>query len=240
MRHPAAWESRRDAGAPRQQPAALQICYIEQAMPSLSTIAPVILAAGDSTRMGYPKALLPLGDEIFLTHILRILHEAGLPKPAIVLGRTAALIQPRIWEWPADILINPDPDRGQLSSIQIGFSFLDPRVEAGMIWPVDQPAVSKDLIVRLTQLFIESASLVAFPSCSGRRGHPAIFHRTVFREFMEAPLMEGPRKVLFRHERESAVLPTEESACVEDIDTPEDYLALTGETVEFALARMRF
>jgi CTP:molybdopterin cytidylyltransferase MocA len=188
--------------------------------------------------MGYPKALLPLGDKIFLTHIMGILREAGLPKPAIVLGRTAALVQPRIREWPADILINPDPDRGQLSSIQIGFSFLGPGVEAGMIWPVDQPAVSKDLILRLTQLFIESASLIAFPSRGGRRGHPAIFHRTVFQEFMEAPLTEGPRKILLRHERNSAVLPTEESACVEDIDTPEDYLALTGERLESALKRI--
>jgi molybdenum cofactor cytidylyltransferase len=212
--------------------------YIEQTMQSSSTIAPVILAAGDSARMGYPKALLPLGNEVFLTRILRILRDVGLPKPTVILGRTAELIQPRIQKWPADILVNPDPDRGQLSSIQIGFSALERHFEAGMIWPVDHPAVSEDLIFRLTRLYIESGSLIAFPFCGGRRGHPAIFHRSVFQEFMEAPLAEGPKKILFRHAQNSAVLPTEESACVVDIDTPEDYLALTGESVEFALARM--
>jgi molybdenum cofactor cytidylyltransferase len=188
--------------------------------------------------MGYPKPLLPLGNEIFLTRILRILREAGLPKPAIVLGRTAGIIQPKIQKWPADILINPDPDQGQLSSIQIGFSLLDPRFEAGMIWPVDQPAVSEDLVIRLTRLFIESGSLIAFPFCGGKRGHPAIFHRALFQEFMEAPLSEGPKKILFRHEQHSALLPTEESACVADIDTPEDYRALTGESLESALKRI--
>ena len=215
-----------------------RFCYIEQAMQSLSTIAPVILGAGDSTRMGYPKALLPLGNEVFLTRILRTLRETGLPKPTIILGRTAGIIQQRIGEWPADVLINPDPDRGQLSSIQIGFSFLDPCYEAGMIWPVDQPTVSEELVLRLTRLFIESGSLIAFPFCRGKRGHPAIFHRTLFREFMEAPLSAGPKKILFRHEQDSALLPTEESACVVDIDTPADYLALTGESLESALKRI--
>jgi molybdenum cofactor cytidylyltransferase len=207
-------------------------------MLSLKTIAPVILAAGDSTRMGYPKALLPLGNEIFLTRILRILSKAGLPQPTIVLGRSAAVIQARIRQWPADVLINPDPDRGQLSSIQIGFSSLDSRFEAGMIWPVDQPAVSEDLVLRLTRLFIESGASIAFPFSRGKRGHPAIFHRRLFQEFMEAPLSEGPKRILLRHEQKSVLLPAEESACVVDIDTPADYQTLTGESLESALKRI--
>jgi CTP:molybdopterin cytidylyltransferase MocA len=188
--------------------------------------------------MGYPKALLPLGNEVFLTRILRTLREAGLPKPKIVLGRAADLIRPLIRQWPADVLINPDPDRGQLSSIQIGFSLIERRFEAAMIWPVDQPAVSKDLVLRLARQFLESGCLIAFPFCSGRRGHPAIFHRTLFQEFMEAPLVEGPKEILSRNVQESTELPTDESACVVDIDTPEDYLALTGETLESALKRI--
>jgi molybdenum cofactor cytidylyltransferase len=188
--------------------------------------------------MGYPKPLLPLGKEIFLTRILRILRQAGLPKPTIILGRSAEVIQPRIREWPADILINTDPDRGQLSSIQIAFSHLNPRFEAGMIWPVDLPAVSENLVLRLTRLFIESGSLIAIPFCGGRRGHPAIFDRNLFQEFMETPPSEGPKKILLRHGQKSVLLPTEESACVADIDTPADYHALTGETLESALRRI--
>ncbi len=163
-------------------------------MRPLASILPIILAAGDSTRMGYPKALLPLGEELFITRILRVLRNAGLPRPVIILGRAAPVIQPRIQDWPADIRINSDPDRGQLSSIQLALANIGPEYAAGMIWPVDQPAVSEDLVRRLAELFLSSESRIVFPKCGGKRGHPAIFHRDLFQEFMDAPLEEGPKK----------------------------------------------
>jgi molybdenum cofactor cytidylyltransferase len=206
-------------------------------MSSVSSIAPIILAAGDSTRMGYPKALLPLGNDIFITRILGNLRNTGLSRPVIVLGTAAPLIQARIPNWPADIRINPDPGRGQLSSIQIALSSIGQAFDACLIWPVDQPAVSENLVRSLTQHFVASGSLIAFPRCGNRKGHPAIFHRSLFQEFMDAPLEEGPKKILLRHEKETAILPTEESAAVQDIDTPEEYEALTGESLKSALAR---
>jgi molybdenum cofactor cytidylyltransferase len=206
---------------------------------SMVSIAPIILAAGNSARMGYPKALLPLGSDIFLTHILKIVGNVGLPRPVIILGKTASIVQSWISGWPADILINPDPDRGQLSSIQLALSFLRPEFEAGLIWPVDQPAVSEELVRRLAQLFVTSESKIAYPVCGSKHGHPAIFHRTLFREFMEAPLEEGPKQILLRHENATAILPTSEEASVLDVDTPADYLALTGERLDLALARVK-
>jgi molybdenum cofactor cytidylyltransferase len=206
-------------------------------MQTVTSIVPVILAAGDSTRMGYPKALLPLGTDTFVTRILRTLRNAGLSKPLIILGRCASWIQPQIQVWPADVRINPDPSRGQLSSIQLALSDLPPESNAIMIWPVDQPAVSEDLVRRLAQLFVASVSRIAYPVHEGKRGHPAIFHHALFQEFMDAPLEEGPRRILLRHQHATAVLPTEESAAVQDIDTPADYEALTGESLDSALAR---
>jgi CTP:molybdopterin cytidylyltransferase MocA len=187
--------------------------------------------------MGYPKALLPLGADTFITRILGTVRKSGLPRPVIILGRAAAIIQPKIQDWPADIRINADPDRGQLSSIQLALAHVGPEFEAGLIWPVDQPVVPEDLVVRLIRLFVDSGSLITLPKYGGRRGHPAIFHRSIFKEFMDAPLEEGPKKILLRHENETAILPTEESGTVQDIDTPADYQALTGESLETALAR---
>ena len=204
-------------------------------MRSMKSIAPVILAAGDSTRMGYPKALLPLGNEIFLTHILKILRDAGMAKPRLILGRAAGQIESCIQEWPADILINKDPDRGQLSSIQLGISDLAPEFDAAMIWPVDQPSVSVELVRRLARLFVESEALMAFPRFGEKRGHPAIFHRALFQEFMDAPLEEGPQAILLKHQHSSAILNTEELASVRDIDTPAEYQTLTGESLDSAL-----
>lgn len=204
-------------------------------MKSITSILPILLAAGDSTRMGYPKALLPLGGDLFITRILKVLRNAGLPRPVVILGRAATVIRPRIQDWPADIRINPDPDRGQLSSIQLGMQDAGPECHAGMIWPVDQPAVSEELVRRLTQMFLVSGAKIAFPRCGGRRGHPAIFHRDLFQEFMDAPLQEGPKQILARHLQETSELPTEETASIRDIDTPSDYLSLTGKTLESVL-----
>jgi len=206
-------------------------------MLSLSSIAPIILAAGDSTRMGYPKALLPIGNETFLTRILRIVQNAGLAIPTVILGRAAEIIQPGIRDWRAPVRINPDPDRGQLSSIQLGLSSLDSAVQAAMIWPVDHPAVSENLVRNLAQLFIQSEPLIVFPKYGEKRGHPAIFHRDLFQEFMDTPLEEGPKNILARHDEHTLALPTDEMAAVHDIDTPTDYETLTGETLDHALAR---
>jgi molybdenum cofactor cytidylyltransferase len=204
---------------------------------SVTSIAPVILAAGDSTRMGYPKALLPFGNGIFLTHILRILRDVEMVRPRIILGKAAKQIETFIQEWPVDILINKDPDRGQLSSIQLGMSSLDPEIDAVMIWPVDQPAVSVELVRSLVQLFVDSEALMAFPQFGKKRGHPAIFHRTLFQEFMDALLEEGPKAILLKYQHASAVLKTEELASVLDIDTPAEYQTLTGESLDSALKK---
>jgi molybdenum cofactor cytidylyltransferase len=208
-------------------------------MPSLSSIAPVILAAGDSTRMGYPKALLPLGDDFFLIRILKTARNTGLPRANIVLGRSAAIIKPHIQDWDANVLINSDPSRGQLSSIQIALSSLGPDIDAALIWPVDMPAVPQDVVRRLAELFISSGALITFPLYGDKRGHPAIFHRSLFREFMDAPLKEGPKNILMRHQQETSALAVQDSTAVKDIDTPSDYQELTGEVLDSAISRRK-
>jgi molybdenum cofactor cytidylyltransferase len=208
-------------------------------MLTFTSITPIILAAGDSSRMGYPKALLPLGGHTFLMHILKTVQEIGLSNPVVILGKAADLIQPGILDWPALVRTNPDPDKGQLSSIQLGLSNLPSSAQAAMIWPVDQPAVSEDLIRNLARLFIQSEPMIAYPKYGDKRGHPAIFHRALFREFIAIPPGESPKSILLRHQQDTAELPTIEQATVQDIDTPEDYEAIMGESVRSALERMK-
>src|SRR5512137_1878891 len=79
-----------------------------------ASVVPIILAAGDSSRMGYPKALLPLSGQTFLTAILGELDQLGFPPPRVILGRDARRIEPLIAGWRHRLLVNQDPSRGQL------------------------------------------------------------------------------------------------------------------------------
>jgi molybdenum cofactor cytidylyltransferase len=200
-------------------------------------IVPVILAAGDSSRMGYPKALLPLGDEIFLNAVLRKIEKLGLPVPVVVLGRDAARIQPMIEEHRTRILLNQAPDRGQLSSIQLALADVDPHFIGCLIWPVDQPGVPESIVGDLVELFLSSGAMMALPRCGDKKGHPAIFHRSLFKELMAIPPSEGAKNLVLKYQTQTAVLQTAEPSTIQDIDTPEDYRRFTGETIEAALMR---
>ncbi len=186
--------------------------------------------------MGFPKALLPLGQDTFLTRILSIVAKVGLPEPMVVLGKDASIIQARLGGFQAHICVNPDPAKGQLSSIQIALSRLPVESEACLIWPVDHPSVSQELVRNLVQLYMTSESLIVCPLYDNqKRGHPTIFHRLLFGEFMKASPENGPKELLTRYQDATALLPTLESGVVLDIDTPSDYEALTGKSLSCAL-----
>ncbi len=201
------------------------------------TVVPIILAAGDSSRMGYPKALLPLGAGTFLTTILGRLEKLSFPVPRVILGRDAARIQPLIASRRCSILINTDPSRGQLSSVQLGVASLDPNCDGCLIWPVDLPAVAEGILSGLVDLFLSSHALIVLPRCGDRRGHPVIFRRNLFKELLDIPAGERAKKLLQVYRDQIVELPTSERATIEDIDTPEDYRRLTSETVGAALSR---
>jgi molybdenum cofactor cytidylyltransferase len=205
----------------------------------MRNIAPVILAAGDSSRMGHPKALLPLGADTFLTRILKTLGCLQLPTPCVVLGRHQSLIRPLLISHQVRIVTNPYPERGQISSLKLALESLEPGCEGCMVWPVDQPQVSTELVRDLVELFVGSAVAIAMPRYEGRAGHPAIFGLELIEELLNAPLDTNPKLIIARRRSQAAWLTTKECGTIEDIDTPEDYLRLTGETLAAALARAK-
>jgi molybdenum cofactor cytidylyltransferase len=187
--------------------------------------------------MGYPKALLPLGNETFISHILAILERGGLGEPRIVLGRDADLIAPGLVGRRLRLLVNQDPGRGQFSSMKLALSDLAPDDAGCMFWPVDQPGVEETIVRGLIRLFHGSRSLIVLPACTGKRGHPAIFRCDLFEELIRAPLEGGPKGIVVKYAMETAILPCEDRATIDDVDTPEDYFRLTGESLDQALHR---
>jgi molybdenum cofactor cytidylyltransferase len=202
------------------------------------SIVAVVLAAGESARMGFPKALLPLGERTFLETILDVLAEVGLEDVRVVVGGHADRVLPAVAKRGARPVVNAEFAAGQLSSIRKALATLDTAVEACLFWPVDQPAVSAALVGRILEAYRATRPPIVLPVCGGRRGHPALIARPLFAELLALDGTEGAKPVMLRHRSRTVLVETRETGTVQDVDTPDDYRRLTGEALDAALARL--
>lgn len=193
-------------------------------------IAGIILAAGESSRMGRDKALLPLGGETFVERLIEILRGEVNPL-LVVLGHHAEEIAariPRSANSPDsdDVLIvrNPDYKLGQLSSLQTALRALQGQPVAGaLVCLVDHPAITTAVVRAVLEHFRMRKSRIVIPTCNGRRGHPVFFSAELFSELLDAPLDQGARVVVRRHAAEVELVETGEEGILLDIDRPDDY-----------------
>jgi molybdenum cofactor cytidylyltransferase len=198
-------------------------------------LSAVILAAGDSSRMGLPKAALLTPDGLtFITRIVTTLHEAGVDDLVIVTGRhhdavVDALGRDHVMPSPR-IVRNPDPSRGQLSSLLTGMdAVVHPRSEAVMMTLVDVPLVRVSTVIAVIDEWRRSRAPIVRPAIGDRHGHPVLFDRAVLDELRRAPLDAGAKSVVRAHAHEIVNVPVDDEGCVRDVDTPADYEALGRE-----------
>lgn len=194
--------------------------------------AAIILAAGDSMRMGRPKALLADPDgRPFVARLVRTFVESGCPTIVVVTGRdhgaiAAALAADRL---PVDPVVvnNPEPSRGQLSSLWIGLDAAQaPDVEAALVTLVDVPMVSPSTVRRVVDAWRQSRAPIVRPAIGDRHGHPVLFDRSVFDELRRAPLAEGAKAVVRAHADRVVNVPVDDEGCLMDVDTPDEYEAM--------------
>jgi molybdenum cofactor cytidylyltransferase len=197
-------------------------------------LSAVILAAGDSSRMGSPKAALLTPDgESFVTRIVRTLRDAGLSDLVIVTGRhhdavIDTLTRDRVMPLPR-IVRNPDPSRGQLSSLLAGIdAVVTPHTEAVMMTLVDVPLVRVSTVIAVMEEWRRTRAPIVRPAIGDRHGHPVVFDRAVLDEIRRAPLDAGAKYVVRAHEHEIVNVPVDDEGCVRDVDTPADYDEMKG------------
>lgn len=193
----------------------------------------IVLAAGRSSRMGRPKALLPCGpgQETFVARVVMRLRLGGVAD-VLVVGRpddVALRDELDLIALPPRFVENPDPDRGQLSSLVAGLNAADrPGVRGVMVLPVDMPDVRAGTIETVCHTFSATGAPVVRASSGGRHGHPVIFGRRVFDELRRADPAIGARAVLRAHAAEVVDVEVNDPGVLIDVDVPDDYDRLLG------------
>jgi len=187
-------------------------------------ISGIILAAGESSRMGSPKALLKIGEKSFVQRIVDVLIASRVLDIVIVLGADAEAVQTQLNWFIGKTVINEEWKRGQLSSILAGLRAVDQKDLHGvLIWPVDRPLVNEAVIVGMLHQFWTKHKRIVVPVCKGQRGHPVLVGKSLFEDLEKAPLEIGARAILWDHPDEVLEYLTEEEGVVMNIDSREDY-----------------
>jgi molybdenum cofactor cytidylyltransferase len=203
-------------------------------MTRAASFAGVILAAGESLRMGRDKALLPWppptagqapSNETFLSAAIHSLAQAT-EFVLVVVGKNEAALAPVIYAQGASLVVNPDPGRGQFSSLQVGLrEVLNHGRDAAMITLVDRPPVSTATIQALHDAFETADQNIwaVVPDFSGKHGHPYLVGREMMESFLRVPATSIARDIEHAHQEHIQYLSVDDPLVALNINTPEDY-----------------
>ena len=192
----------------------------------------IILAAGDSTRMGRPKALLPDPEgRPFVARLVRTFDAAGVRDVIVVTGSLHATIADAL---AADrppisplLVNNPQPALGQVSSLWMGLdTAVNLGVEGVLVTLVDIPLVQVSTIRKVIDAWTGSRAPIVRPAVGDRHGHPVLFDGSVFDALRHAPITEGAKAVVHANADRIVNVQVDDEGCLLDVDTPADYEAV--------------
>ena len=196
----------------------------------------VILSAGESSRMGSDKALLPWPPQpgkvntfdTFLSAAIRAL----LPfcdSVIVVAGRNESRLAPLVYANNAFLVQNPEPARGQFSSLQVGLQqVLNQGRDAAIVTLVDRPPVRPETLATLRNAFLSAPSDVwaVIPEYEGKHGHPFVSGTELIHAFLNAPTSASARDIEHHNLQHIQYLPVSDPHVTLNIDTPEAYSSL--------------
>ncbi len=201
----------------------------------------VILAAGESSRMGRDKALLPwppaAPDNAAATGQTMLSAAILALKPFVqaviaVAGKNAGNLAPAAAACGVALVRNPTPERGQFSSMQVGLrAALDHGCDAAIITPVDCPPLSAQALELLCASFekaLARGKWAVAPESHGRHGHPLVASRALIDAFLAAPATSNAREIQRAHAASIEYVAVPDPFMSVDVNTPEEYAALTA------------
>src|SRR5712671_1636503 len=205
------------------------------------SFAGVILAAGESSRMGTDKALLPWPASAAgqspsgHTFLSAAIHSFSLSTDFVVVvaGTNESALAPIAYANGASIVINPDPSRGQFSSLQVGLrEVLNRGRDAAIITLVDRPPASIATVQSLREAFESAGNEVwaVVPEFSGKHGHPFLVGREMIEAFLDAPPTSTARDIEHQHQDRIRYVPVDDPNVTLNVNTPDDYAKLSNLT----------
>ncbi len=218
------------------------LCY-RALMGKAPGIFAVILAAGESSRMGRDKALLPWPPvspgmgvaETFLSAAIRIFAPYA-DMVLVVAGNNERTIAPVVYANGASLVVNPEPSRGQFSSLQTGLQeVLNRGRDSALITLVDRPPVRPDTVQTLLSAFeraLRQWKWGVIPEYQGKHGHPVLAGRELIEAFLKAPDTSNARDIEHANVAKIEYAAVDDPLVTANVDTPEEYAALTNKVLQ--------
>lgn len=183
----------------------------------------LILAAGESKRMGAPKLLLPFGEKTIIETILDNVLQSQIKNILVVLGANKEKILKKIKNYPVNISFNPNYKQGMLSSVQCGFQNLPRSTQAALVCLGDQPSISCSVINAVTDAYKETKKGIVLPTYKSQRGHPLLIDMKFSRKINRLDPEIGLRGLIHDHSDSIMEVEVNKPGILQDIDDRNDY-----------------
>jgi molybdenum cofactor cytidylyltransferase len=195
---------------------------------SFESCTAILLAAGQSRRMGAFKPLLPFGDKTVIECCIDYLRDGGVETIVVVLGHRAEELRKRLAQLPVRFALNPDPTSEMGASIAAGVRELSDTAQAVLVALSDHPAVPATVVRSVIEEWQKGARLV-IPTWQNRGGHPVLVDLAFRSELLKLSAGGGLRSLFDAHPTEVKRLPVDSPFIARDMDTWDDYSALHEE-----------
>jgi molybdenum cofactor cytidylyltransferase len=188
-------------------------------------ISALILAAGESKRMGTPKMLLPWGETTVLGQVIRVFNAAAINDVIVVTGGAREAVEQIAEASGARTVFNQDyASQEMLNSLQAGLHAMDPNAEAALIALGDQPQIQENTVSVIVEKYVQTGASLVVPSHRMHRGHPWLIARNLWDALFRMRSPETPRDFLHQHAQQILHIELDTPTILQDLDTLEDYL----------------
>jgi molybdenum cofactor cytidylyltransferase len=201
-----------------------------------ATLAGIVLAAGESRRMGQPKQLLPFGEHTILERVVDALLTAGVGEVVVVLGHVADRVRAVLGDRPVRAVVNDAYRQGMLSSVKCGVRAIGAGYDAVLLALGDQPQIEGAVVSEVIRTYRAGSAGIVIPRYGDKKGHPIIIDLRKYREaIINLPEDAGLNVLMQEHADDVCLFDVATEDIIRDIDVPDDY---TRELARFTARRL--